>query len=494
MTRGITIVGLGPGAPNLLTIEAQQVLQSADEIYLRTRQHPTVEALSFTAKIYSFDDVYERASTFEEVYTEIAARVVELGRRAQGVVYAVPGHPLVGETSVQRILMLAEQEALPVRIVEGLSFVESVCTRLRLDPLQGLQIADATALAHSHYPLFNPDLPLLIGQLYSRDLAAEIKLVLMMAYPDDHLITLVRAAGTLYEASFTLPLYELDRCAEIDHLTSLYVPPLSKPGSLAAFQEVVAHLRAPEGCPWDREQTHRSLRPFLLEETYEVLQALDSEDMISLKEELGDLLLQILLHTQIAIEQDEFKMADVVSSVVAKLKRRHPHVFGRVQLSNAQEVLINWERIKSEEKAAQQHGEGEREEAEGLLAGIPDGLPALARAQALQRRVERAGLDWPDIGHVWSKVEEEMAELRQAHTGAAQEMELGDVLFSLVSLGRWLHIDAESALREATARFERRFQEVERKCTAHRQPLNGLGTSRWKELWEETKSKTAGHC
>lgn len=485
MPRGITIVGLGPGAPNLLTLEAQQVLQGTDEIYLRTRHHPTVEALPLSAKIYSFDDVYEQARTFEEVYTEIAARVVDLGRRAQGVVYAVPGHPLVGETSVQRILALAEQEGLPVRIVEGLSFVEPVCTRLRLDPLQGLQIADATVLALSHYPMFNPDLPLLIGQLYSRDLAAEIKLVLMMAYPDDHGVTLVRAAGTPSETVYMIPLYELDRQAEVDHLTSLYIPPLSQPGSLAAFQEVVAHLRAPEGCPWDREQTHRSLRPFLLEETYEVLEALDSEDLVSLKEELGDLLLQILLHTQIAIEQGEFKMADVVSHVIAKLIRRHPHVFGQTHVSNAQEVLVNWERIKSEEKAAQHPGE--KEPVEGLLAGISRALPALARAQALQRRVERTGLDWPAINHVWKKVEEELSALRKACTETAQEAELGDVLFSLVSLARWLHIDAESALREATARFERRFQAIERRCTARGQPLKGVEWSEWKELWKEGK-------
>jgi len=493
MPKGITIVGLGPGAPGLLTVEAQQVLQEAEEIYLRTRRHPTVEALSLAAKIYSFDDVYEQCNTFEEVYAEIASRVIDLGRRAEGVIYAVPGHPLVGEASVQRILVLAEQEGLPVRIVEGMSFVEPVCTCLRLDPLQGLQIADATALASSHYPMFNPDLPLLIGQLYSRDLAAEIKLVLMMAYPDDHPITLVRAAGTAAEASFTIPLYELDRCAEINHLTSLYVPPLSQPGSLAAFQEVVAHLRAPEGCPWDREQTHRSLRPFLLEEAYEVLQALDNEDLDSLKEELGDLLLQILLHTQIAIEQGEFQMADVVSSVVAKLKRRHPHVFGQVHVSNAQEVLINWERIKSAEKAAQHQGEEEHRGVEGLLAGISQDLPALARAQALQRRVERTGLDWPDVHHVWSKVEEELTELRTARTETAREVELGDVLFSLVSLARWLHIDAESALREATARFERRFQEVERKCAEHGQQIDHLEGSQWEELWGEAKN-AADHC
>jgi tetrapyrrole methylase family protein/MazG family protein len=458
MPREITIVGLGPGSPGLLTVEAQQMLQTALEIHVRTRHHPTVEALPPSAVVHSFDDVYERAETFEEVYAEIASRVIELGNRAEGVIYAVPGHPLVGEASVPRILTLAEQSGLPVRIVEGLSFVETVCTRLRLDPLDGLQIADATELARLHYPQFNPDLPVLVGQLYSRDLAADVKLMLMMLYPDDHEITLIRAAGTEDASLCVIPLYELDRCQEIDHLTSLYMPPLSECGSLPAFQEVVARLRAPGGCPWDREQTHRSLRPFLLEETYEVLQTLDSDDMTRLKEELGDLLLQILLHTQIAMEQGEFRMANVVTHVVDKLQRRHPHVFGQVQVSNAQEVLINWERIKSEEK--------NHEEREGILSGIPYSLPALARAQALQRRAARLGFDWPDIDGVWAKIEEQWQELRDVAPGDAGGTKLGDVLFSLVNLASRLHIDAESALREAVVRFERRFPDMERECAA----------------------------
>lgn len=489
MPRGITIVGLGPGAPDLLTTEAQRVLQSAEEIYLRTKRHPTVEALALSAKIHSFDDIYERAATFEEVYAEIASKIVDLGRRAEGVIYAVPGHPLVGEASVQRILVLAEQVGLPVRIVAGLSFIEPVCTKLKLDPLNGLQLADATVLAMSHYPAFNPDLPLLIGQLYSRDLAADVKLALMMIYPDDHLVTVVQAAGTEMEMLSTMPLYELDRCTLLDHLTSLYVPPLAQPGSIATFQEVVAHLRAPEGCPWDREQTHRSLRPFLLEETYEVLQTLDSEDLDSLKNELGDLLLQVLLHTQIAIEQDEFKMADVVSSIVAKLKRRHPHVFGQMHVSSAQEVLINWERIKSEERAVRNLGE-ENYGAAGLLTDIPSSLPALARAQALQRRVERVGLDWPNVDRVWSKVEEGWNELREVRTEAVQEAKLGDLLFSLVSLARWMHLDAESALREAIARFEQRVREIERKCAEGGQQLQDLDASEWERLWSDTKNNT----
>jgi tetrapyrrole methylase family protein/MazG family protein len=464
MPKGITIVGLGPGEPGLLTIEAQQVLKSAHEIYLRTRRHPTVEALPPSAVVHSFDDVYERADTFGEVYAEIASRVVELGNRAAGVIYAVPGHPLVGEASVQRILALAVQSGLTVRIVEGLSFAEPVCTRLKLDPLNGLQIADATELAMRHYPEFNPDLPLLVGQLYSRDLAADVKLVLMMLYPDDHETTLIRAVGTEDEALCVIPLFELDRGQEIDHLTSLYVPPLSEPGSLSAFQEVVARLRAPGGCPWDREQTHRSLRPYLLEETYEVLQALDSEDITCLKEELGDLLLQILLHTQIAIEQGEFKMADVVSHIVAKLERRHPHVFGQVQVANAQEVLVNWERIKSEER--------NHEREEGIAAGVPHSLPALARAQALQRRAARLGLDWPHVDAVRSKVEEEWQELREAE-GDARESQLGDLMFSLVNLASWLQLDAESALREAVVRFERRFSDMEREGAAQGQSPTG---------------------
>jgi tetrapyrrole methylase family protein/MazG family protein len=481
MPPGITIIGLGPGRPGLLTIEAQHALARADELYLRTRRHPTVEALPPSVVIHSFDDIYERAGTFEQVYDEIASRILELGRRTQGVVYAVPGHPLVGEASVQRILTQAEAEGLPVRIVEGLSFVEPVCTRLHLDPLDGLQLADAMTLAMQHYPGVNPDLPLLISQLYNREVAADVKLTLMVVYPDDHPVTLIRAAGTEDEALRSMPLYELDRAAGIDHLTSLYVPPLAEPGSLPAFQGIVAQLRAPNGCPWDREQTHRSLRPFLLEETYEVLEALDADDSAGLREELGDLLLQILLHTQIAIEDDEFRMADVIAHIVAKLKRRHPHVFGKVQVANSQEVVVNWERIKGEEKNHQPK--------ESILEGIPVALPALARAQSLQRRVERLGFDWADIQRVWGKVEEEWHELRAAAPGEEQAHEVGDALFALVSLARWLGIDAESSLRNATERFARRFQSVQQECARRGDDLTQLDTAQLEALWSQAKTK-----
>jgi tetrapyrrole methylase family protein/MazG family protein len=457
MPKGITIVGLGPGAPGLLTVEARQVLQSAQEIFLRTRRHPTAEALPPSAAIHSFDYVYEQAEDFAQVYAEIASRVVELGEREQGVIYAVPGHPMVGEASVQGVLDLAAQRNVPVRLVEGLSFVEPVCSMLHIDPLNGLQSADAMTLAGHHYSEFSPDLPLIVGQLYSRQLAADVKLVLMMVYPEDHPITLIQAAGTDHGKSARMALYELDRGADFDHLTSLYVPALSQPGSLAAFQELVAHLRAPEGCPWDREQTHGSLRPYLLEETYEVLQALDAEDAGMLREELGDLLLQILLHTQIAVEEQEFTMADVVSYVVAKLERRHPHVFGRAQVSGAQEVLVNWERIKKEEKDHQQR--------EGVVSDVPAFLPALSRAQVLQRRAARIGFERPDVAALRMEIEKQWKELRDTSDEETTEGHLGNLLFSLADLAGQLGVDAESALRRAVLLFERHCATAEQEAT-----------------------------
>lgn len=479
MPKGIVVVGLGPGDPGLLTVEAWRVLQNAHELYVRTRQHPTVSALPSSAVTHSFDDAYEHGDSFDEIYSEIASRVVELGGRAEGIIYAVPGHPLVGEISVQRILALAEEIGLPVRIVEGLSFVETTYARLKIDPLNGFQVADAMMLARRHYAEFNPDLPLLVGQIYSRDVAADVKLVLLAVYPDDHPVTLLTAVGTEGEAIRTIPLYELDRFEALDHLTSLYVPAMAEPGSLAAFQEIVARLRAPGGCPWDQEQTHDSLRPFLLEETYEVLEALDDGDLGSLREELGDLLLQILLHTQMAIEQGEFKMADVVSRALAKLKRRHPHVFGDVRVASVQDVLGNWERIKA--------GEADHQLTGGVLAGVPKAMPALARTQALQRRAARVGFDWAEF----DGVRQEWKDLRDASAaGDDQGSELGDVLFSLVSVARDLGIDAEAALRETAARFQRSFHEMERQSAALGRELSDLGFSELAELWEKAQKGT----
>jgi len=305
----------------------------------------------------------------------------------------------------------------------------------------------------------------------------------MNAYPADHLVTLVRGAGTAEEWTRTLPLYELDRVEDMDHLTTLYLPPLPVVGGVETFQDTIARLRAPGGCPWDRKQTHRSLRINLLEETYEVLSAIDRDDMPALCEELGDLLLQIALHTQIAVEEGEFSLADVVAGIDTKIKRRHPHVFGDVQVNGVSEVLHNWEEIKRAERADRDEQGAER----SMLDGVPTALPALARAQSLERRAARMGFEWRNLEEVMSKVAEELAELQAATTAEARELELGDVLFVLVSLARWLDVDAESALRATCDRFTQRFAAVEKLCRERGLELGQLSLAEWDALWEEAK-------
>jgi tetrapyrrole methylase family protein/MazG family protein len=381
---------------------------------------------------------------------------------------------------VQRILASAREQGLEVRIVEGLSFIEPVLTCLGLDAMEGLQIADATELAALHHPSMNPDRPTLVGQLYGRHLASSVKLVLMNLFPAEHQVVLVHGAGTAEEKATALPLYELDRNDEIDHLTTLYLPPLPETSSLESFQDTIAHLRAPDGCPWDREQTHQSLRAPLLEETYEVLTALDADDMDALCEELGDLLLQISLHCQIAVEEGDFSLAQVIERINAKIKRRHPHVFGDTLVKGKAEVLHNWEEIKLEEKG----GAGG-----SMLDNVPPTLPALAQAQSYQRRVARVGFDWPNVEGVMAKVAEEIEELQGTSDASEREEELGDLFFSVVNLARWLKVDAESALRTANARFARRFTAMEDLCRQRGQHLADLSLVEQDALWEEVKNR-----
>ncbi|MBN1659276.1 MAG: nucleoside triphosphate pyrophosphohydrolase [Anaerolineae bacterium] len=479
----ITILGLGPGDPGALTRQAWDLLAQIDELHLRTGRHPTAAYLPAGLQTHTFDALYQELDDFDQVYEAIAARVLALGRRPGGVVYAVPGHPLVGESSVLRILARARDEGVDVRIVDGLSFIEPVLTALGLDALDGLQLADATSLASAHHPALDPGRPALVSQLYGRRLAGEVKLTLMNAYPDDHQVTLVRAAGTSDLTTLSLPLYELDRGDAADHLTTLYLPPLPGGAGCAALQETIAHLRAPDGCPWDREQTHQSLRENLLEETYEVLAALDAGDDDKLCEELGDLLMQIVMHAQISTEEGTFRLADVVRAINAKLRRRHPHVFGDVAVRDTAEVLANWEAIKSNERA----------EAAGStahvsrLAGVPTILPALARAQALGDRAARLGFDWPDAAGVLEKVGEEAAEIADAADPDAQARELGDLLFSLVNLARKLDVDAESALRATCDRFTRRYSQMEAYARARGLDLARMSLAEQDVLWEESK-------
>jgi len=473
----ITIVGLGPGDPRYLTREAWNVLEAAEEVWLRTGQHPTVGSLPDHLNLHSFDHLYEQADEFAQVYESIASEVLALGQRPQGVVYAVPGHPLVGESTVQRLLAEAQVGSTSLRIVQGLSFVEPTLSALGIDALAGLQICDALELAACYYPPLNPDVPALIGQLYSRTLAADVKLTLMNQYPEDHHVVLVNAAGTEMQQLREIPLHELDHSDEVNHLTTLFVPALRPVSSLQGFQDTIAHLRAPDGCPWDREQTHESLSSSLLEETYETVAAIESGNVADLREELGDLLLQVVLHAQIATEEGEFRMAEVIADIDAKLKHRHPHVWGDRPATGTDEVLQRWEQLKREEKGFDR----------SALEGVPRALPALQQANTYGQRAARVGFDWPKASGVVAKIQEEIRELQAAETPDERFAELGDLLFAVVNWARWLEIDPEAALRRANARFARRFQFMERLARDRGESFSELGIDQLEAMWQEAK-------
>jgi len=480
-TKGITLLGLGPGDPGLLTRQAWIVIERASEIYLRTRHHPTIQGLPSSLVLHDFDDLYDQSASFEEVYAGIVSRVMALALRPEGVIYAVPGHPFVAEATSPEIARRAREEGIPLQVIEGLSFLEPVFSILGIDPFPRISMVDALDVARLHIPAFQPDVPALIAQIYSRHVAADVKLTLMEVYADDHPVRLVHNAGTDKVVVEDLPLYELDKSQHIGLQSVLYLPPLQQRTSFEAFQEVIAHLRAPEGCPWDREQTHLSLRPYLLEESYEVLSALDTQDIQGLKEELGDLMLQIVLHAQIAAEEGEFRMTDVLEYVNSKLVYRHPHVFGDTSVDGVENVLSNWEKLKAEER------KNNGKENLSILNGVPSALPALVQAEQYQDRAARTGFQWSEMQHVLDKVREEIHEVQAAQSPDERAAEIGDLLFAVVNLARNYEIEPESSLREANLRFRRRFEFVETQVRESGQEFSAFNLSQLMEFWQQAK-------
>lgn len=481
----LTIVGLGPGEIDDLSRRAWRVLKQAQTIYLRTSRHNCVKCLpqDDNTTYHSFDDLYERGDSFEAVYSTIVERLLDAAKNGD-VVYAVPGDPMVGESTTTRLLKAAQDAGITVDIVHGISFVEPMLRAVGIDALDGLQIFDGIEVAVMHHPPLNPDFPALIGQVYSRQVASDVKLTLMNQYPDEFPVKLIHAAGGEGEQVETVPLYAIDRSDHIDHLTSLYVPALGEMSSFEQFQEIIAHLRAPEGCPWDRKQTHTSLRPYLLEEAYEVLDAIDSGDTDSLYEELGDLLLQVVLHTQIAIDDGEFNMTDVLRHVNAKMVRRHPHVWGDVEVDgNADQVVTNWEALKRQEKVDNDAGD------DSMLDSIPNGLPALLQAYQYQARVAKVGFDWAQVGDVVAKVREELDEIDAAESDAEWAAEFGDLLFVLVNWARWHKVEPENALRDANRKFYRRFNYIEQQVRAQGKAMTDYTLDELDALWNAAKAE-----
>ena len=356
------------------------------------------------------------------------------------------------------------------------TLVAKIFDSLGFPPPSRLILLDAQTLATAHVPPYPPDMPALLTNIHSRETALHLKNVLLATYPQEHAVFAVAERWKKEER-----LSDLGSDGFVQAF-SLYIPALGEGTSFESFAEIVAHLRAPNGCPWDREQTHESLRKHLLEESYEAISAIDSGDFADMREEFGDLLLQIVLHSQIASEEEQFNVNQVIQGIHSKIVRRHPHVFGDLELEGVDGVLANWEKLKEKERS-------EKKEEKGLLDGVPRALPALSQAQEYQDRAARVGFDWADMEGVLDKVREEIEEIKNAETDFELASEIGDLLFALVNVARWKHVDAESALRGTNMKFKKRFAYVEQGAKRQGRDLSSLSLDEMESLWQEAKKK-----
>lgn len=478
----IIVVGLGPGGFQYLTMNALKVLTMDQTVYLRTDRHPVVEDLVNEGMTYeSYDHIYDKMDTFDEVYRFIADDVMSKSDK-EDVIYAVPGNPFVAEKTVELISQEANAKGIDVEYVHGASFVDAMITTLKKDPVHGMNIVDGLTMRVDQ---LNISVDQMVIQVYNPQVASQVKINLMERYPDEHEILVVTGAGIPgVEKVDQVPLYMLDQVEGINHLTSLYVPSYEE-GVYSFYDlvEIMQSLRSEEGCPWDIKQTHQSLKKNLIEECYELIDAIDELDDDAMIEELGDVLLQVVFHTTIAQEDGYFNMDDVTTEISNKLIRRHPHIFGDVEVEDAEEVLENWEAIKRDEKE-------ETYIAENLMR-LPKHMPSIMRAEKIQKKVKEVGFDWDDVNPALDKVVEELNEIKEALKENDQhhaQHEVGDLFFAVVNVARFLGINGEEALNNTNQKFIERFYQMEQLAENRDLSLSKMDLKSLDLLWEEAKN------
>ena len=472
----ITIVGLGPGDSEYLTMNAINVLKKSEKVFIRTEKHPTNEYLkSLGIEYETFDVVYESSETFDDVYEEIVNKLIFYAKE-DPITYAVPGNPFVAEKTVELLIEKYEN----IEFVYGVSFIDAVISVLKLDPVKGLSVIDALSL----HDISNRNHNMII-QVYNQMVAANLKTQLSRYYSDDQEVYIIKSAGVkAYESVIKRKLWELDHYNDYDHLTTLVIYPVEENLRLKNMDdlvEIMRVLRGDNGCPWDRKQTHKSLKKYLIEETYEVFEAIDKEDSKLLEEELGDLLLQIVFHGLIEEEMGYFNLDDITNSICEKLIRRHPHVFGNLSANTPEEVEKIWNAVKKEEKS---------KDYSSRMNEISKSSPVLFRAMRVQKIAKEVGFDWDDAIPAINKIHEEIKELQEAideNEVPHIEEELGDLFFAVVNVARLLKVDSEIALDKSTSKFIKRFNYIEYSQKAKDKGLRELSLEEMELLWEKSK-------
>lgn len=478
----INIIGLGPGDYESLTIATVEVLKNAQTILCRTEKHPLITYIKeHNKEIKTYDYLYEELDNFDDVYQTIAQDIISNYEKDNNLVYAVPGHPLICEKSVFNLIKLCKEHSIEYKVIPAISMIDKMVETLEIDPTDGLKIIDAFDINNE---ILDKRSNIIITQIYNELIASEVKLKLSEYYDDEMEIVYFRSVGSESRKELKrIPIYKLDMQEDIDYLSAIYIPK-DKNGCKDIYDliNLVDILRGDEGCPWDKEQTHESIKNSMIEESYEVVDAIEKEDTLALEEELGDVLLQVVFHAAIEKEEGYFNFNDVVHGIYNKMVYRHPHVFGDNKIENTEEVLINWDELKKKEKNYINHTDE--------LLGVANALPALIRAKKVQSKASKVGFDFDNVYLACEKVKEELNEVLEVYKTNNQGRiteEMGDLIFSCVNVSRFLKVECEDALQKTTDKFIKRFQYIEEKIGAQGKKLEEIKLEEMDYFWEMSK-------
>lgn len=473
----LKIVGLGPGDLRLLTVEAYQLIESSEKLYFRTSIHPVYDYFAKNKEINHFDDIYKICDDFEEVYEEIANRLYEL-LKENDVIYCVPGNPKIDDNTLFCGKLAGYKD---YELYSGISYADEALKYVDVD-LNNINTMNFFDVRKSLISVHNTNV---ILNSYNVMLAEELSITLSEIYGDEYEIIVVFYTGEKAKEYYKkVKIMELIQLKDYNHQAVIIVPE-SKENKIYQISDlllIMEKLRGIDGCSWDLEQTHESLRNNLLEESYEVVEAINNMDMENLEEELGDVLLQVVFHAQIANEEGYFDFDNVVNGISEKMVRRHPHVFDKKDDINTDEVSNQWENIKDKEKNVKNYTE--------RLRNISKVLPSLVKSYKIQKKVSKIGFDWQDIQGPINKLKEELNEFLvefEIDNAVGTKEEIGDLLFSIVNVCRFLDIDPEEALNATNEKFIKRFSYLEQKALEDGLKLENMTLEEMDTYWESSK-------
>lgn len=472
----IQIIGLGAGSIDELTIRAHRALNENIPTFARTERHPAVKKLQEEIEIKCFDDFFEKYETFDEVYEKITDNILELVKKYGKINYCTAGSPYYGDI-VTKKLMDEYKGEINIIIIDGMSFLDKCIKLSGFSDYKSIKILDCLEADEFSFDINSFSV---VTQVYDSEMASQLKLKLMETYPDDASVLKV---DVLEENVIKIPLFMLDQEKKYGFSTYFCILPIeiskNTVYNVTNLCRIVKILRGPDGCHWDMKQTHESIRQHVIEEAYEVVDAIDNDDVDNLVEELGDLLFQVVFHAELGSEDGYFNFGDIVTNVCKKMYSRHPHVFGDVKAGNVDEALESWESSKQKEKNLSSYTDN--------LKNVPKALSTLSRSYKIQKRAAEVGFDWPDAEGAVLKIKEELFEFIEEYKNSNSEKmeeEFGDLLFALVNLARFVKINPDIALNRTINKFINRFEYIE---THSKKDLKQMTLEEMDELWEESK-------